>query len=285
MESCAVAAHRDSRLSPARSSTTPYLSPLQSATYNPPHRSDTAPCPPGGGRVQRVDLACHLSRLRFVSTMSHPSTGSVIVTRLDLPAAEFEGQRPRLKSVAYRMLGSLAEADDAVQEAWLRLARTDTGEIGNLPGRLTTVVSRLCLDMLRTRTARREEPLEVRMPDLVLGRDDSTDPELRVLLADSVGLALQVPAELARPERPAFVLHDIFGLPFGQTPLTRLSRGGRGARRRVRWQPSGHQCPGPVPPQPSGCRSARCRRCGCRGRRGPGCPRWWRRRGIRRGRW
>ncbi|WP_327139562.1 sigma-70 family RNA polymerase sigma factor [Nocardia sp. NBC_01327] len=163
------------------------------------------------------------------------------MTRLDLLAVEFEGQRPRLKSVAYRMLGSLAEADDAVQEAWLRLARTDSGEIGNLPGWLTTVVSRLCLDMLRTRTARREDSLEVRLPDPVLARDDATDPEQQVLLADSVGLALQVVlAELAPPERLAFVLHDIFGLPFEQiapivdrTPATAKKLASR-ARQRIR---------------------------------------------------
>ncbi|MCU1646796.1 MAG: polymerase subunit sigma-70 [Nocardia sp.] len=163
------------------------------------------------------------------------------MTRLDLLAVEFEGQRPHLKSVAYRMLGSLTEADDAVQEAWLRLARTDTGEIGNLPGWLTTVVSRLCLDMLRTRTARREESLEVHLPDPVVGRDDATDPEQQVLLADSLGLALQVVlAELAPPERLAFVLHDIFGLPFEQiapivdrTPVAAKKLASR-ARQRIR---------------------------------------------------
>lgn len=163
------------------------------------------------------------------------------MTPHDLLAVEFEGHRPRLKAVAYRMLGSLAEAEDAVQEAWLRLARTDAGGIGNLAGWLTTVVGRVCLDMLRARKARREESLEARLPDPVVSREDAVDPEQEALLADSVGLALQVVLESLTPaERLAFVLHDMFGLPFEQiapivdrTPATAKKLASR-ARLRVR---------------------------------------------------
>ncbi|HKE67015.1 MAG TPA: sigma-70 family RNA polymerase sigma factor [Micromonosporaceae bacterium] len=163
------------------------------------------------------------------------------MTRHDFLADEFEGYRPHLKAVAYRMLGSLTEADDAVQEAWLRLARSDSGDIGNLGGWLTTVVGRVCLDMLRARTRRREESLDARMPDPVVSRDGALDPEQEVLLADSVGLALQVVLESLTPaERLAFVLHDIFGLPFDQiapivdrTPMTAKKLASR-ARQRVR---------------------------------------------------
>jgi RNA polymerase sigma-70 factor (ECF subfamily) len=165
----------------------------------------------------------------------------VTVTPHDLLAAEFEGHRPHLKAVAYRMLGSLTEAEDAVQEAWLRLARVDAGAIGNLAGWLTTVVGRVCLDMLRARKGRREESLEARLPDPVVSREDAVDPEQEVLLADSVGLALQVVLESLTPaERLAFVLHDMFGLPFEQiapivdrTPATAKKLASR-ARRRVR---------------------------------------------------
>lgn len=125
----------------------------------------------------------------------------------DLLAVEFEGHRLRLQAVAYRMLGSLAEAEDAVQEAWLRLARADAGDIGNLAGWLTTVVGRVCLDMLRVRKARREDSLEARLPDPLVSRDGAADPEQQALLADSVGLALQVVLESLTPaERLAFVL-------------------------------------------------------------------------------
>ncbi|WP_218136082.1 sigma-70 family RNA polymerase sigma factor [Nonomuraea jiangxiensis] len=159
----------------------------------------------------------------------------------DFLADEFEGHRPHLKAVAYRMLGSLAEAEDAVQEAWLRLARSDAGAIGNLGGWLTTVVGRVCLDMLRARKGRGEEPLEAHLPDPVVSREDRADPEQEVLLADSVGLALQVVLEsLAPAERLAFVLHDMFGLPFEEiapivdrTPATAKKLASR-ARLRVR---------------------------------------------------
>ncbi|MGH2816458.1 MAG: sigma factor, partial [Actinomycetota bacterium] len=113
----------------------------------------------------------------------------------DWLAERFEGHRDHLRAVAYRMLGSLSEADDAVQEAWLRLSRADTRDVQNLGGWLTTVVSRVCLDMLRSRRSRREAPLdepEVRVPDPIVGREDRLDPEQEALLADSVGLALLV---------------------------------------------------------------------------------------------
>jgi RNA polymerase sigma factor (sigma-70 family) len=133
----------------------------------------------------------------------------------DVLAARFEAERGRLRAVAYRMLGSLTEAEDAVQEAWLRLARTDYRAIDNLSGWLTTVVSRVCLDLLRTRTARREETLKVRLPDPVVTYGDESDPEAEALLADSVGLALFVVLETLSPaERLAFVLHDTFAMPF-----------------------------------------------------------------------
>jgi RNA polymerase sigma factor (sigma-70 family) len=133
----------------------------------------------------------------------------------DWLAERFEEQRTRLRAVAYRMLGSLSEADDAVQEAWLRLSRTDTSEVENLGGWLTTVVARVSLNMLRSRNVRREEPLGVHMPEPIIDRADGMDPEHEALLADSVGLALLVVLEtLSPPERLAFVLHDMFGVPF-----------------------------------------------------------------------
>jgi RNA polymerase sigma factor (sigma-70 family) len=129
----------------------------------------------------------------------------------------FEEHRTRLRAVAYRMLGSVSEADDAVQEAWLRLSRSDAREIENLGGWLTTVVARVSLNMLRSRKSRREEPLGVRVPEPIVDRVDGIDPEHEALLADSVGLALLVVLEtLSPPERLAFVLHDIFAVPFDE---------------------------------------------------------------------
>jgi RNA polymerase sigma factor (sigma-70 family) len=131
-------------------------------------------------------------------------------------AERFEEHRTYLRAVAYRMLGSASEAEDAVQESWIRLSRTDVGEVVNLRGWLTTVVARVCLDLLRTRTSRREEPLDVRVPDPIVTRAD-WDPESDAMLADSVGLALLVVLETLEPaERLAFVLHDIFDLPFAE---------------------------------------------------------------------
>nr|WP_311132026.1 sigma-70 family RNA polymerase sigma factor [Nonomuraea gerenzanensis]SBO98590.1 putative RNA polymerase sigma factor [Nonomuraea gerenzanensis] len=159
----------------------------------------------------------------------------------DFLAGRFEEHRAHLKAVAYRMLGSLAEADDAVQEAWLRLSRAGGDEIGNLGGWLTTVVGRVCLDMLRSRTARREDPLEQRLPDPVVTPEGGGDPEQEAMIADSVGLALLVVLESLSPaERLAFVLHDMFAVPFEQiavivdrTPVAAKKLASR-ARQRVR---------------------------------------------------
>jgi RNA polymerase sigma-70 factor (ECF subfamily) len=132
-------------------------------------------------------------------------------------AERFEEQRPHLRAVAYRMLGSVSEADDAVQEAWLRLSLADTSDVANLGGWLTTVVARVSLNMLRSRRSRREEPLGVHMPEPIIDRLDGTDPEHEALLADSVGLALLVVLETLTPaERLAFVLHDMFAVPFDE---------------------------------------------------------------------
>src|SRR3982751_4400793 len=134
------------------------------------------------------------------------------MTDNDVLAARFEEQRDRLMAVAYRMLGSRAEADDAVQETWLRLSRTDQ-DIDNLGAWLTTVLSRVCLNVLRSRATRREEPLDTHVAEPILTSAD--DPEREALLADPVGLALLVVLErLAPAERLAFVLHDMFGVPF-----------------------------------------------------------------------
>jgi RNA polymerase sigma factor (sigma-70 family) len=141
----------------------------------------------------------------------------VTVNERDWLAERFEEHRTRLRAVAYRMLGSLSEADDAVQEAWLRLSRTDAGAVENLGGWLTTVVARISLNMLRSRRSQHEGPLAVRMPDPIIGRVDVTDPEHEALLADSVGLALLVVLETLSPaERIAFVLHDMFAVPFDE---------------------------------------------------------------------
>jgi RNA polymerase sigma factor (sigma-70 family) len=131
-------------------------------------------------------------------------------------AEQFETHRTHLRAVAYRMLGSATEADDAVQESWIRLGRSDVSEVENLRGWLTTVVARVCLDMLRTRTSRREDPLDAHVPDPVITRADR-DPESDAMLADSVGLALLVVLETLDPdERLAFVLHDVFGMTFDE---------------------------------------------------------------------
>jgi len=133
----------------------------------------------------------------------------------DWLAQQFEENRPHLRAVAYRMLGSLNEADDAVQDAWFRLSRTDTSEVENLQAWLTTVVARVALNMLRTRKTRREQPLEVYVPDPIVDPIDGSDPEHEALLADSVGLALLIVLETLSPaERLSFVLHDMFGVPF-----------------------------------------------------------------------
>jgi len=156
-------------------------------------------------------------------------------------ADRFEEHRARLRAVAYRMLGSLAEADDAVQDTWLRLSGGTAGEVENLGGWLTTVVARVCLNMLRSRNIRREEPLGVHVPDPVIGAEGGLRPEEQALLADSVGLALLVVLDTLNPdERLAFVLHDMFDLPFqeiapmvGRTPVAARQLASR-ARRRVK---------------------------------------------------
>src|SRR5215211_6272836 len=153
----------------------------------------------------------------------------------------FEANRPHLRAVAYRMLGSVTEADDAVQEAWLRLNRSDTAAIDNLGGWLTTVVARVSLDMLRSRTSRREQPVGTHVPQPIVSRDDDVDPEQQALLADSVSLALLVVLETLSPaERLAFVLHDMFAVSFdeiapivGRSPTAARQLASR-ARRRVR---------------------------------------------------
>ena len=150
-------------------------------------------------------------------------------------AERFEGQRRRLRAVAYRMLGSVSEADDAVQEAWLRLSRTDTSSVDNMAAWLTTVVARICLDMLRSRKTRGEEPLGAHLTE------PASNPEQEALLADSIGIALLVVLETLEPaERVAFVLHDMFAVPFddiapivGRTPGAARQLASRG-RRRVR---------------------------------------------------
>ena len=153
----------------------------------------------------------------------------------------FEKNRGRLRAVAYRMLGSLAEADDAVQEAWLRVSRADASDVDNLSAWLTTIVARISLNMLRSRNTRREESLDAHVPDPVITRADEPNPEDQAVMADSVGLALQVVLETLPPaERLAFVLHDTFGLPFeeiapmvGRSPAAARQLASR-ARRRVR---------------------------------------------------
>ncbi|HVC81497.1 MAG TPA: sigma-70 family RNA polymerase sigma factor [Chloroflexota bacterium] len=154
-------------------------------------------------------------------------------------ADRFEEHRTHLRAVAYRMLGSLTEADDAVQDAWLRLSRSGAGEVENLGGWLTTTVARVCLNLLRARKVRREESLEVRLPDPIISRDGALQPEEEALLDDSVGLALLVVLDtLAPAERLAFVLHDVFGLPFEEiapmverTPAAARQLASRGRRR------------------------------------------------------
>jgi RNA polymerase sigma-70 factor (ECF subfamily) len=159
----------------------------------------------------------------------------------DWLAQRFEENRTHLRAVAYRMLGSLSEADDAVQEAWLRLSRSEKSDIQNLGGWLTTVVGRVCLDMLRSRRSRREGSLEVHVPDPIVSHADGIDPEHEALLANSVGLALLVVLETLTPaERLAFVLHDMFAVPFeeiapivGRSEVAARQLASR-ARRRVR---------------------------------------------------
>ncbi|HEX2142073.1 MAG TPA: RNA polymerase sigma factor SigJ [Candidatus Limnocylindria bacterium] len=163
----------------------------------------------------------------------------------DQRAAQFEEHRGHLKAVAYRMLGSLSEAEDAVQDAWLRYSRSDTSDVENLGGWLTTVVARICLNLLRARRSRRELPSSLRLPDPVVTRAEETDPAEQALVADAVGMAMLVVLETLSPaERVAFVLHDVFGVPFdqvapivGRTPTAARQLASR-ARRRVHQSPA-----------------------------------------------
>jgi RNA polymerase sigma-70 factor (ECF subfamily) len=168
----------------------------------------------------------------------------VPVTDQDWLAERFEANRGHLRAVAYRMLGSVSEADDAVQEAWIRLSRTDTSDVENLRAWLTTVVGRVCLNMLRSRRTRREASLETHVPDPIVSPEAGLDPEQEALLGDSVGLALLVVLDSLTPaERVAFVLHDVFAIPFdeiapivGRTPAATRQLASR-ARRRVQGVP------------------------------------------------
>jgi RNA polymerase sigma-70 factor (ECF subfamily) len=171
----------------------------------------------------------------------------------DQLALRFERNRGHLRGIAYRMLGSVAEADDAVQEAWLRLTRSDAAAIDNMAAWLTTVVARVCLDMLRQRERRREEPLGSHVPDPIVSPASGPDPEQEAVLADSVGLALLVVLERLDPaERLAFVLHDMFAVPFseiatitGRSPAAARQLASR-ARRRVRAAPATTDVDAPV---------------------------------------
>src|SRR5918992_1193399 len=162
----------------------------------------------------------------------------------------FEAHRAHMRAVAYRMLGSLAEAEDVVQDAWLRASRAGVADVENVSGWLTTIVARLCLDRLRSRAARREEPIDLGVPDPVVSHPHGTDPEQEALIADSVGLAMLIVLDTLSPaERLAFVLHDTFGLPFeqiapivGRTPTATRQLASR-ARRRVRGATSSTDVP------------------------------------------
>jgi RNA polymerase sigma factor (sigma-70 family) len=172
------------------------------------------------------------------------------VTTMDWLAAEFQAHRAHLRAVSYRMLGSLAEADDAVQETWLRLTSTDTDDVRNLRAWLTTVISRVCLDMLRARAARRENPFGVHVPDPIV-TPVHDNPEQHALMADSVSLALLVVLDTLSPaERLAFVLHDVFAVPFEQigSVLDRSPAAAKQLASRARHQLRGANVPAAVNP-------------------------------------
>ena len=172
------------------------------------------------------------------------------MTEAEWLAGQFEEQRPRLRSVAYRMLGSLTEADDALQDAWLRVSRAGADDVDNLGGWLTTIVARVCLNMLRARDRRREDSLEEHLPDPVISAYGEPEPEEQALLADSVGLALLIVLDTLTPaERLAFVLHDMFDLPFDEiaTMVDRSPEATRQLASRARRRVKGADVPTPDP--------------------------------------
>ena len=188
---------------------------------------------------------CHIRPPGLVYFYDRPKGRNVTLVEQERLAERFEKLRPRLRAIAYRMLGSLSEADDAVQEGWLRLSRSDARDIANLAAWLTTVVVRVCLNMLQSRSSRREEPLEVHLPEPIVTSENGSDPEAEALLAEAVGLAMQVVLETLSPaERVAFVLHDIFSVPFeeiasmvGRSPAAVRQLASR-ARREVQGRPA-----------------------------------------------
>jgi len=205
-------------------------------------------------------------------------------------ADHFERHRPHLRAVAYRMLGSLAEADDAVQDTWLRLSRSGADDVENLGGWLTTITARVCLNMLRSRNRRREEPLPVHLPDPVISPDGETQPEEQALMADSVSLALLVVLDTLTPdERLAFVLHDMFDLPFteiaamvGRTPAAAKQLASRARRPAAPIGPGSARWSMPSSPPPAKATSTLWLPCstptswhGPTGAPGTPRPRWW----------
>jgi RNA polymerase sigma-70 factor (ECF subfamily) len=203
-------------------------------------------CAGNGWRMSRRDLRSlspvgHIARAHRVTECDTGRREDVTMTEDDWLAERFEQHRARLRAVAYRMLGSLSDADDAVQDTWVRLSRAGTAEVENLGGWLTTITARVCLNMLRSRNARHEQPLSVHVPDPVISVSAALQPEEEALLADSVGLALLVVLDTLTPaERLAFVLHDMFELRFeeiapmvGRTPAAARQLASR-ARRRVK---------------------------------------------------
>jgi RNA polymerase sigma-70 factor (ECF subfamily) len=172
------------------------------------------------------------------------------MTETEWLADQFEEQRPRLRGVAYRMLGSLTEADDALQDAWIRVSGAGADDVENVGGWMTTIVARVCLNMLRSRKRRREEPLEAGLPDPIVSPEGGLQPEDEALLADSVGLALLVVLDTLTPaERLAFVLHDMFDLPFGEiAPMVgRSPEAARQLASRARRRVKGAEVPEPDP--------------------------------------
>jgi RNA polymerase sigma factor (sigma-70 family) len=190
--------------------------------------------------IAPAGLRGHIGAVSFVTPTTQRKRRDLTMDEREWLAKQFEANRTHLRAVAYRMLGSVSEADDAVQESWLRLSRSDAAQIENVRAWLTTVVARLSLDMLRSRKARREQPLGPHVPEPIVSRADGVDPEHEALLADSLGLALLVVLEtLAPAERLAFVLHDMFAVPFdeiapivGRSPTAARQLASR-ARRRV----------------------------------------------------